>query len=66
MGTKIFYSRCVFCRTKENEETERNIEGVGWDTSIPLKLYFSFRRKRKSVSPRGPHDTFSPLIREFW
>ena len=24
---------------RENEGTERDIEGVGWDMSIPLKLF---------------------------
>jgi len=24
---------------RENEGTERDIEGVGWDISIPLKLF---------------------------
>ena len=25
--------------TRENEGTERDIQGVGWDMSIPLKLF---------------------------
>ena len=29
----------VFYRTRENVETERGIEGVGWGTSIPPKLF---------------------------
>ena len=28
---------CVF--TRENKGTERDIKGVGWDMSIPLKLF---------------------------
>ena len=28
-------------KTRENEGTERDIEGVGWDMSIPLKLFYS-------------------------
>ena len=30
-------------RARENNGTERDIEGVGWDMSISLKLFFSFR-----------------------
>ena len=26
---------------RENEGTERDIEGVGWDMSIPLKLFLA-------------------------
>ena len=27
------------CGSRENEGTERDIQGVGWDMSIPLKLF---------------------------
>ena len=27
--------------SRENDGTERDIEGVGWDMSIPLKLYLA-------------------------
>ena len=29
-------------KPRENKETERGIEGVGWDMSIPLKLFLGF------------------------
>ena len=29
-------------RPRENEGTERDIQGVGWDMSIPLKLFLVF------------------------
>ena len=29
----------LFISTRENEGTERDIEVVGWDMSIPLKLF---------------------------
>ena len=46
-------------QSRKSEGTKRDIEGVGWDMSIPLKLtevYF----------PRRPHDTFHSLIWKFW
>ena len=30
---------------RENEGTERDIEGVGWDMSIPLKLFLGLDGK---------------------
>ena len=29
----------MYVRPRENDGTERDIEGVGWDMSIPLKLF---------------------------
>ena len=29
----------ILSTSRENEGTERDIEGVGWDMSIPLKLF---------------------------
>ena len=37
--------------TRENKGTEKDNHSVGWDMSIPLNLFFNFRRKRTSVSP---------------
>ena len=33
------YNQCEQILARENEGTERDIEGVGWDMSIPLKLF---------------------------
>ena len=30
---------CINYLSRENEGTERDIQGVGWDMSIPLKLF---------------------------
>ena len=32
-------SHIDYIETRENDGTERDIEGVGWDMSIPLKLF---------------------------
>ena len=44
--------------------TERDIKGVGWDMSIPLKLFLVLGGNEVYFS-RRPHDTFHPLIWEF-
>ena len=40
-----------FMKARENEGTERDIQGVGRIYVDSTKVIFSFRRKRKSISP---------------
>ena len=37
--TLICMKMKLHAEPRENEGTERDIEGVGWDMSIPLKLF---------------------------
>ena len=67
MGTKCFIAVGVFFgRTRENDETERDIEGVGWDKSIPLKLYLGLDGNGSLFPPEVRMILFTVfLIREF-
>ena len=41
MNRPVYIIRAYWIITRENNGTERDIEGVGWDMSIPLKLFLA-------------------------
>ena len=48
--------------TRENKETERDTEGVGWDMSIPQKIFIDWLFDR-SVSRNVRINTISLVFR---
>ena len=40
-GVDVLYNARENDNARENEGTERDIQGVGWDMSIPLKLFLA-------------------------
>ena len=46
-------TECIASR--ENKGTERDNQGVGWDLSIPLKLFLTLDGNGR-VFPRRPHS----------
>ena len=53
----------IYFRAKwrDRGKTETDIEGVGWDMSIPIKLFLFL--ETEVYFPRRPYDTFQVLIK---